>query len=96
MKKAITIYIDDNCEIEGFLAAIAQKKDGEKTDKSVTFMNQAPDEIPTDLYIPFQDDRKERGKAWYFKKHACCYWQDGNCILGKQDCPDSYECDSFD
>ena len=29
-------------------------------------------------------------------EHACCYWKDNRCILNKNHCPDSYDCDDFD
>ena len=29
-------------------------------------------------------------------EHECCYWKDNRCILNKNHCPDSYDCDDFD
>ena len=36
---------------------------------------------------------EEVGKKY---KHSCCYWENNECILGRDYCPDDYRCDSFD
>lgn len=65
MKKAFTVYIDDDCEMEGFLAAFAIHKTDDPKMKSVTFQNKEP-AGPMGLYIPFTDRRKDRGNPIYF------------------------------
>lgn len=37
--------------------------------------------------------RTEVGKQY---EHSCCYWENNECILDKDYCPDDYRCDSFD
>lgn len=78
-------WLTSHCDIEF---------DRPEEDLILAFLDDTADSYISE-HIEFQNILNKQAKSEKHE-HSCCYWENNECILGKDYCPDDYGCDSFD